>query len=201
LDIVLDIHGFVDVDWDGDLDCRISTSRYVFNLFGGSTNWMSVMFPILLGVKLSAYQFPKTQEEEEDISYVPYASVVGILMYAMVCNRPNIAHAMGVLSRYMSKVGKEHWTIVKRVFMYLHDTTSYGLCYHGRPKMDRVLDIYGFVDVDWARDMNHKIYTSGYVFNLFGREISWMIKIQSVVALSTTEVEYMATTHARKEAI
>jgi hypothetical protein len=50
------------------------------------------------------------------MSRVPYVSVVGSLMYAMVCTRPNIAHAVGVLSRYMSKPGKEHWTTVKRVF-------------------------------------------------------------------------------------
>jgi hypothetical protein len=52
------------------------------------------------------------------------------------------------LSRCMSKPGKEHWTIVKRVFNYLHGTTSYGLCYQGRPRLERVLDIHGFVDAD-----------------------------------------------------
>jgi hypothetical protein len=61
------------------------------------------------------------------MSRVPYESVVGSLMYAMVCIRPNIAHVMRFLSRYMSKPGKEHWTIVKRVFKYLRGTTSYGL--------------------------------------------------------------------------
>jgi hypothetical protein len=109
-------------------------------------------------------------EEEEDMSHVLYASVVGSLMYAMVYTRLNIAHAMGVLSRYMSKPGKEHWTIVKRDFRYLHGTTSYGLCYQGRLGLDRVLDIHGFVDVEWVGDMDCRISTSGYVFNLFGGE-------------------------------
>jgi hypothetical protein len=49
-----------------------------------------------------------------------------------------------------------------------------------------VLDIHGFVDADWAEDPDHRISTSGYVFNLFGGAISWMSKIQVVVALSTT---------------
>ena len=48
-------------------------------------------------------------------------------MYAMVCNRLNIAHAVGVLSRFMSKPGKEHWTAVKRVFRYLRGISDYGL--------------------------------------------------------------------------
>eukprot|EP00253_Pinus_taeda_P011306 PITA_11306 len=100
------------------------------------------------GVRLSAEQCPKTQEEEEDMSHVPYASAVGSLMYAMVCTRPEIEHAVGVLSRFMSKPGKEHWTAVKQVFRYLCGTSDYDLCYQGRPGLDRVLDIRGFVDVD-----------------------------------------------------
>ena len=65
-----------------------------------------VKIHIPVGVKLSTKQCPKTQEEEEDMSRVPYASVVGSLMYAMVYTRPDIAHAVGVLSRFMSKPGR-----------------------------------------------------------------------------------------------
>ena len=75
-----------------------------------------VKVPIHVGVKLSMDQCPKTQEEEEDMSHAPYASVVGSLMYAMVCTELDIAHAMGFFSRYMSKLGREHWTTLKRVF-------------------------------------------------------------------------------------
>ena len=57
--------------------------------------------PIPVGVKLFVEQCPKTQEEEEDMYHVPYASAVGSLMYAMVCTRPDIAHALGVLSSFM----------------------------------------------------------------------------------------------------
>eukprot|EP00253_Pinus_taeda_P035825 PITA_35825 len=127
--------------------------------------------PILVGVRLSAKQCPKTQEEEEDKSHVPYASVVSSLMYAMVCTRPEIAHAVGVLRRFMLKPGKEHWTAVKRVFKYLHGTSDYGLCYQGRPELE-MLDIHGFVDVDWAGDLDQRRPTSGYVFNLFGGAVS-----------------------------
>ena len=99
-------------------------------------------------VKLSIEQCPMTQEEEEDMSHVPYASAAGSLMYVMVCTRLDIAHVVGVLSRFMSKPGKEHWTSVKRVFRYLCGTSNYGLCYRGRLGLDRVFDICGFVDVD-----------------------------------------------------
>eukprot|EP00253_Pinus_taeda_P005437 PITA_05437 len=135
------------------------------------------------------------------MSRVPYASAVGSLMYSMVCTRPNIAHVVGVLSRFMSKPGKEHWTIVKQVFRYLRGTSDYGLCYQGRPGLDRVLDICGFVDADWAGDLDQRRSTSVYVFNLFGGAVSWMSKKQSVVALSTKEAEYTVATHASKEAV
>jgi hypothetical protein len=102
------------------------------------------------------------------MSRVPYASVVGSLMYVMVCTRPDIAHAVGVLSRYMSKPRKEHWTSVNKVFRYLCGTTSYGLCYRGRSGLDRVSDIHGFVDANWDKDLDHIRSTIRYVFNLFG---------------------------------
>eukprot|EP00253_Pinus_taeda_P021756 PITA_21756 len=102
---------------------------------------------------------------------------------------------------FMSKPGKEHWTAVKWVFKYLRGTSDYGLCYQGRPGWDRVLDIRGFIDADWARDLDQRRSTSGYVFNLFGRVVSWMSNKQSAVALSTIEAEYMAATHASKEAV
>jgi hypothetical protein len=65
--------------------------------------------------------------------HVPYASAVGSLMYAMFCTRLDIVHVVEVLSKYMSKPGKEKWTIVKRVFKYLRGTSTYVLCYQGRP--------------------------------------------------------------------
>ena len=106
-----------------------------------------VKVPIHVGVRLSAEQCPKTQEEE-DMSHVPYASVVGSLMYAMVCTRLDISHVVGVLSRYMSKPGKEHWTTIKRVLRYLGGTIDHAICYQGRVGPDKVLEVHGFVDVD-----------------------------------------------------
>ena len=136
----------------------------------------SVNVPIPVGTKLSAEQCPKTQEEEEDMSRVSYASAVGSLMYAMVFTRPEIAHAVGVLIKFMSKPGKEHWTIVKWVFRYSHRTSDYGLCYQGRLGLDRILDIHGFFDAEWAEDLHQRISTSGYVLSLFGGVVSWMSK-------------------------
>ena len=126
-----------------------------------------VNVPIPVGVKLSAEQCPKTKEEEEDMSRVPYESTVGSLMYAMVCTRPDITHAVGVLSRFMSNPGKEHWTTVKWVFRYLCGTSDYGLCYQRRLGLERVLEICGFFYADWVGDLDQRRSTSGNVFSLF----------------------------------
>jgi hypothetical protein len=58
--------------------------------------------------KLTKEMCPKKQEEEEKISEMPYASVIGKVMYAMVCTRPDIAHGVGVVRKYMSNPGIEH---------------------------------------------------------------------------------------------
>jgi hypothetical protein len=50
----------------------------------------------------------KAHEEIEEMECVPYASVVGSIMYAMVCTRPNISHSVGVLRKYMSTPGNEN---------------------------------------------------------------------------------------------
>jgi hypothetical protein len=63
--------------------------------------------------RLSTSQCPKTVEETEDMSKVPYASAVGCLMYVMVCTRPDLAHVVSVVRKYMANPGKQHWDTVK----------------------------------------------------------------------------------------
>jgi hypothetical protein len=65
------------------------------------------------------------------MSRVPYSSAFGSLMYAMVCTRPDIAHAVGVVSRYMNNPGKEHWEAAKWILKYLRGTTTHPLCFGG----------------------------------------------------------------------
>jgi hypothetical protein len=135
------------------------------------------------------------------MSHVPYASVVGSLMYGMVYTRLYITHVVGVLNRYMSKPRKEHCTIEKRVFRYLCGITNNAIFYQGRLGPDKVLDVHGFVESDSAGDLDHKISISGYFLNLFEGEINWLSKIQVVVALSTIQSEYMVATHVGKEVV
>lgn len=155
-----------------------------------------VNIPLASHFKLSSSLCPSNDEEKEYMSRVPYANAIGSLMYAMVSTRPNISHAVGVVSRYMANPGKEHWAIVKWVLRYLRGTSSYCITFDGCS--DKVC---GYVDSDFVGDLDKRRYTSGYVFTLAGGPISWMLKLQSIVALSTIEAEYVSASHDCKEAV
>ena len=87
-------------------------------------NAKPVSCPLPPQVKLSKKMSPKGEEEKGKMSKVPYASAIGSLMYAMVCTRPDIAHAVGVTSWYLANPGKEHWEAVKWIMRYLRGTSK-----------------------------------------------------------------------------
>ena len=80
---------------------------------------------------------------------IPYASAIGSLMYAQVCTRPNIAYIVGLLGRYLSNPGKDHWIATKQVMRYLQRTKDYMLTYRKTDQLES-LDILTsiFLDVE-----------------------------------------------------
>ncbi|XP_065874841.1 uncharacterized protein [Euphorbia lathyris] len=153
----------------------------------------------LENIELSSKQSPQTDEEKEDMERVPYSSVVGCLMYAMVCTRPDLAHAVSLISRFMANPGRAHWSAVKWVLRYVKGSLSKGLSYGGAEAL--VDDVAGFVDSDYTGSIDTRKSQTGYVFTVFGTAISWRASLQSVVTLSTTEAEFIAVTEAVKEAM
>ena len=81
----------------------------------GMENSKRGLLPFRHGIHLSKEQSPKTPEVKELMSKKPYASAVGSLMYVMLCTMPDICYAVGVVSRYQSDPGVEHWTAVKHI--------------------------------------------------------------------------------------
>ncbi|MCO5589082.1 hypothetical protein L7F22_043048 [Adiantum nelumboides] len=96
----------------------------------------------------------------------------------------------------MANPGRLHWDAVKSIMRYLKGTKNKCLCYGKGP-----LELKGFCDSDMAGDVDTQKSTSGYVFTLAGGAVSWCSKLQKIIALSTTEVEYISATEASKEAI
>jgi hypothetical protein len=154
--------------------------------------------PMDTSIKLTKDMEPQTEQEKLEMKKVPYRSAVGSLMYAMVGTRPDIAAAVGVVSRHLENPGQAHWAAVKRILRYLKGTQKLGLQYGGNPTSGLLM---GYSDADWAGDLETRRSTTGYMFQLCGGAISWNSKRQSSVALSTTEAEYMALSSATQEAI
>lgn len=153
-----------------------------------------VSSPIASTFKLSKEQCPSTDEEKEDMAKVPYSSAVGSLMYAMVCTRPDIAHAVGMVSRFLSNPGREHWNAVKWIMRYLRGTSNMNLCLGFEKPV-----LVGYTDADMAGDIDTRKSTSGYLINFAGGAVAWQSRLQKCVALSTTEAEFIAATEACKE--
>ena len=152
--------------------------------------------PFKHGVHLSKEQSPKTLEQKERMSRIPFASAVGSLMYVMLCTRPDICYAVGIVGRYQSDPGEEHWIAVKHILKYLRRTRDYMLVYSSGS-----LETIGYTDSDFQGDIDSRKSTSGYVFTLNGGAICWRSVKQTCVADSTTEAEYVATSKAAKKAI
>ena len=127
---------------------------------------------------------------------IPYASAVGSLMYAMLCTRPDICYAVGVVSRFQSNPGPEHWVGVKHILKYLRRTKYYMLVYSGGD-----LNLQGYTDSDFQGDKDSRKSTSGSVFTLGGGAVVWRSIEQSSIADSTMKAEYIAASEVAKEAV
>jgi hypothetical protein len=152
--------------------------------------------PISKGDKFSLKQCPSTDLEKAEMRKFPYASAVGSLMYAQVCTRPDLAFIVGVLGRYLSNPGIQHWTAVKRVMRYLKRTRDFVLTYR---KSDN-LEIIGYSDSDFAGCPDSKRSTSGYIFLLAGGAVSWKSVKQTLIAPSTMAAEFVACFEASNHA-
>ena len=156
-----------------------------------------VVCSLLAGhLKLSSKQCPRNEKDMKEMSKVPYAYAVGSLMYVMVCTRPNIPHAVGVVSRFLTNHEKEHWEAVKWILRYLRGISRLCLCFgSSEPMLD------GYTDSDMASDVDSRKSISRFLMTFARGAVSCHSKLQKCVALSTTNVEYISITEGCEEAL
>jgi len=135
-------------------------------------------------------------ELEEEIDSTLYQSMVGSLFHTAKATHPDIAHAVGKVSRFCAAPTQAHLTAVKRIFRYFKVTIDLSLRY--KPSGGKLL---GYSDADWANDMDNRHLTTDNVFTMSGGAISWLSQKQATVALSTAEAKYIALGSATQEAI
>lgn len=129
-----------------------------------------------------------------------YMSIVGCLIYASIITRPDLAYAVQSLCRHMSAVTQEHRVAAKRVLRYLRGTKDMGIKFGVGFKAGSA-ELVGFSDSDYACDLDSRKSTTGYLFMLNGGPVCWSSRLQSTVAKSSAEAEYMAMSDAAGEAM
>ena len=125
----------------------------------------------------------------------PYAPMLGSIMFAMICTRPDLSTAVSFLSRHVKNPKKIHCQLMQHVFRYARDN-PYRIQYNYQAP----LVLKGYVDAAFATDADCKS-TGGYIFTLGSGPIAWATNKQSIVALSSSEAEYIAVTPAGQECI
>lgn len=144
---------------------------------------------------------PKAQlhkdTEGAPIDATEYRSIVGCLRY-LLNTRPDLSYAVGMASRYMERPTTMHYKVVKQILRYLRGTIHFGLTYTKGP---REFNIFGYSDSDLAGDLDGRKSTSGMTFYLNESLVSWNSQKQKTVALSSCEVEFIATTTAACQAL
>lgn len=132
-------------------------------------------------------------EDKEQVTF-PYREAVGSLLYLSTRTRPDIAYAVGAASRNMESPERKHVTALKRIFKYLAGTLGEGVCYKFAANV-----LKSYSDADYAGDVKTRRSTSGYVITFGDGPVSWASRRQPIVALSSTEAEYIAAAECCKE--
>src|SRR5258708_39825540 len=135
-----------------------------------------------------------TDTEVEEVWEFPYLETIGSLMYAMMGTCPDIAYAISTLSRFATCPGSQHISTMKHLF-------HKGMTHLGITFSQDGGELTAYSDSDYAADPSTHKSISGAIFTLAGGPISWSSKEQTLISLSTTEVEYVATAKACKEII
>jgi hypothetical protein len=124
-----------------------------------------------------------------------YQSAIGSLLYAAIITRLHILFSVCCLSQFLSNPLESHMRMVKNVFRYLTHTVDLKLTYHRQKGMPQnLLSIYS--DASYANSLSDRHSFSGSVTFYAGCPIAWNCAKQGVVALSTTEAEYISLTSA-----
>ena len=163
----------------------------------GMSDCKPVQTPLPPKLVLSHSMSPSTQEEQDLMSEIPYLSAVGSLQYLAMMTRPDIAHSVAYLARFNANPGLVHWKALKHLFRYVKGTIDHKLTYQGDLASKELFLTYS--DASHGDCVDTGRSTAGYVTMMAGGAVGWYSKLQTIVALSTTEAEYMAAVEAGKE--
>jgi hypothetical protein len=187
------------IDRDRDIGTiSISQRAYLERVLEhfGMTDCNPCTTPLPPGAILTKDQAPQTAEDRAVMADKPYRELLGSIMYAQIATRPDLSYAVSTLSKFASNPRKNHWNALTHVLRYIQGTLDYRITYGGKYKD---LAPIGYVDADYAGNLDNRRSCAGNVFIQAGGPTAWGSQYQPTVALSTTEAEYMALTRGMKQ--
>jgi hypothetical protein len=152
--------------------------------------WNPTETPIPLGTKLSK------KDEGPTMDPTLYKILVDSLLY-LTTTRPDIMYAASLVSRFMKSPKDSHWKMAKRILSYVAGTLNFGLWY----TQSNDNNLSGYIDNDFAGNLDDRKSTSGHVFHLGTNLISWASKKQPIVSIYFVEVEYVTATSDSCQAV
>ena len=129
-----------------------------------------------------------------------YRSIVGCISYLVNMTRPDLAFSFSQLSKFLQCPGDTHLAAAYRVLAYVRGTVNQGINFHD-PGIDKRNILSGWVDSDFASDIDTRKSVTGYLLSLNGGPISWKAARQGGVTLSSSEAEFVAASQAGKEVL
>ncbi|KEP46319.1 putative Gag-Pol-like polyprotein/retrotransposon [Rhizoctonia solani 123E] len=175
----------------------ITQTRYIKDLASRHDvcNLPPLSLPLPPKQRFSKAQCPSTEEEKAEMKKVPYLALVGALLFVCCQTRPDVSYAVCTLSRFSANPGRAHWDALLGILRYLHSTSTFGVSYSRAGS--HALSIYSDADYGMCPDTYKS--TTGWVVALCGGLVSWSSKLQSVIAQSTAEAEFIAMSMACRE--
>jgi hypothetical protein len=173
--------------------CAEMLSRY------GMADSKPVSMPMTPGVCLSREQSPRNAGECAFMHSIDDGGAIGSLQYLSCTTCPDITCTVGQLAFFTSDPGVAHWNTIKHLFHYIQGTIDYVITYAPDPSMSQLFTTYS--DANHGGGRNTGRSTGAYIVKIGTGIVSWMLKRQSIIALSTTEAEYMAACEAGKEIV
>lgn len=166
---------------------EIDQNHYVKQILErfGMKDCKPAVTPSDLNQKLSINMW---NEENSLVGKISYQEIIGSLLYLSGATRPDNAFAVNDLSRFNNNHSEPHWKALKRILRYLQGTIDLKIRYE-RSANNKIT---AYSDADWGADIDMRRSCTGYVINMTGGAISWCCQRHPIVALSSTEAEYIA---------
>ncbi len=153
--------------------------------------------------QVSAHVDPMTNDKITFMNGKPYKPVLGCVVWGSSGTRPDIAFACSALGHVQSNPAPEHWTLLVGLCCYIRGTLDYSVLYQKPTNNADGNDLkpLGYVNADWAGCVDMCQSTSGYIFMMAGAPVLWSAKCQPIVALSSTESEYVSMARGSQQAM